>query len=55
MNRVATSSNLIPCKVGPVLAICNGAFGMTSAALPLVFKLLRLGVSVCSRDVSNKT
>ena len=55
MNRVATSSNLIPCKVGPVLATCNGAFGMTSAALPLVFKLLRLGVSVCSRDVSNKT
>ena len=31
-------------QVGPVLATCNGAFGMTSAALPLVFQLLRLGV-----------
>lgn len=29
-------------EVGPVLATCNGAFGMTSAALPLVFKLLHL-------------
>ncbi|CAK9116931.1 unnamed protein product [Durusdinium trenchii] len=27
-------------EVGPVLATCNGAFGMTSAALPLIFKLL---------------
>lgn len=32
-------------QVGPVLATCNGAFGMTSAALPLIFKLLLLGCS----------
>ena len=32
-------------EVGPVLATCNGAFGMTSAALPLIFKLLILGMS----------
>ncbi|CAJ1450866.1 unnamed protein product [Effrenium voratum] len=29
-------------EVGPVLAACNGAFGMTSAALPMVFKALQL-------------
>ena len=30
-------------QVGPVLAACNGAFGMTSAALPMVFKALQPG------------
>ena len=37
-------ADVSPWEVGPVLATCNGAFGMTSAALPLIFKLLRLGV-----------
>ena len=34
-------------QVGPILALCNGAFGMTSAALPLAFKLLHPG---CEQD-----
>ncbi|CAE7535427.1 unnamed protein product [Symbiodinium pilosum] len=29
-------------EVGPILALCNGAFGMTSAALPLAFKVLHM-------------
>ena len=34
-------------QVGPILALCNGAFGMTSAALPLAFKVLCPG---CEQD-----